>query len=130
MIVIPLSTTVADPSRDESLSALDIAIPVRNEAAQLPASAGLRTYLDQGFPFTATITIVDNASTDETPAIALGLAAILSRVRSPPISPPRPSRGSMSTTSPLEQVPAPVEAWVQRVVGATVGRPIRRGHDQ
>src|SRR5947209_3931467 len=54
---------------------LDIAIPVYNEERDLRRSVHrLRRYLDHHFPFGARITIVDNASTDATWAIAQGLA--------------------------------------------------------
>ncbi len=55
---------------------VDVVIPVYNEADQLAASVtGLRTYLDTRFPFTFTITIADNASSDGTWQIASDLAA-------------------------------------------------------
>jgi putative flippase GtrA len=60
---------------------VDIAVPVYNEAGQLAASIrALRTFLDGSFPFTATITIVDNASTDDTWPIATALATTLAGV--------------------------------------------------
>jgi putative flippase GtrA len=60
---------------------VEIVIPVYNEEAQLTASiTALRTYLDTSFPFSATVTIVDNASTDGTSRIASELAATLPRV--------------------------------------------------
>ncbi len=55
---------------------VDIVIPVYNEAVQLADSiTRLRSYLDTSFPFASTVTIVDNASTDGTWAIAADLAA-------------------------------------------------------
>ncbi len=57
---------------------VEIVVPVYNEAQQLAASiTALRTYLDTSFPLVATITIADNASTDDTWRIASGLAADL-----------------------------------------------------
>jgi len=57
---------------------IDIVIPVYNEQADLARSVRrLRSYLDERFPFTARVTIADNASTDETWAIAQRLAAEL-----------------------------------------------------
>jgi glycosyltransferase involved in cell wall biosynthesis len=57
---------------------VDIVIPVYNEAEQLAASiTTLRAYLDRSFPFSATVTIADNASTDDTWPIASGLAGTL-----------------------------------------------------
>jgi putative flippase GtrA len=54
---------------------VDIVIPVYNEATDLERSVRrLRAYLDERFPFPARITIADNASTDETLAIAERLA--------------------------------------------------------
>jgi glycosyltransferase involved in cell wall biosynthesis len=54
---------------------IDIVIPVYNEQADLERSVRrLRAYLDDGFPFTARVTIADNASTDATWAIAERLA--------------------------------------------------------
>ena len=54
---------------------LEIVIPVYNEADQLGASiTALRAYLDTSFPLTTTVTIADNASTDDTWRIATELA--------------------------------------------------------
>ena len=54
---------------------MDIAVPIYNEAGDLQASVlTLRNYLDDRFPFPAVITIVDNASTDGSWAIASQLA--------------------------------------------------------
>ncbi len=61
---------------------VDIAIPVYNEAGTLDASVRrLHEFLDRSFPFAATITIVDNASTDATWLIASRLAKEVSGVR-------------------------------------------------
>src|SRR3989475_6651632 len=61
---------------------LDIAIPVCNEERDLERSVRrLRRYLDHQFPFEARITVVDNASTDATWAIAQRLALELDGVR-------------------------------------------------
>jgi putative flippase GtrA len=55
---------------------VEIAVPVYNEAETLAASiATLVEYLGAAFPFTFHVTIVDNASTDGTWAIAEELAA-------------------------------------------------------
>jgi putative flippase GtrA len=57
---------------------VEIAIPVYNEAQLLaPRITELRRFLDQSFPFRALVTIVDNASTDATMAVATELAATL-----------------------------------------------------
>src|SRR2546423_7307964 len=61
---------------------VDIAIPVYNEEGDLDRSVRrLRRYLDHRFPFEARITVVDNASTDATWAIAQRLALDLDGVR-------------------------------------------------
>jgi putative flippase GtrA len=61
---------------------LDIVVPVFNEQRLLAASVHrLHEYLSMSFPFTFRITIVDNASTDDTRAIAHRIAADLPHVR-------------------------------------------------
>jgi glycosyltransferase involved in cell wall biosynthesis len=61
---------------------VDIVIPVYNEERDLvPSVRRLHAYLEDRFPFPATITIVDNASTDATWPIAEYLANELSNVR-------------------------------------------------
>jgi glycosyltransferase involved in cell wall biosynthesis len=61
---------------------VDITIPVYNEERDLaPAVRRLHNYLNSEFPFSAQITIADNASTDGTAAQALRLAAELPGVR-------------------------------------------------
>jgi putative flippase GtrA len=61
---------------------VDITIPVYNEERDLgPAVRRLHKYLNTDFPFSAQITIADNASTDGTAAQALRLAAQLPGVR-------------------------------------------------
>src|SRR2546423_7792431 len=61
---------------------VDIAIPVYNEERDLERSVRwLRRYLDHQFPFEARVTVVDNASTDATWAIARRLALELRGVR-------------------------------------------------
>jgi glycosyltransferase involved in cell wall biosynthesis len=55
---------------------VEIVIPVYNEAQSLESSVRtLRRYLDEQFPFPASVTIADNASTDATWDIASRLAA-------------------------------------------------------
>jgi putative flippase GtrA len=75
-------TVLAAPERgvDPRRVALDveIAVPVYNEAEHLAERiTALRTFLNESFPFRALVTIVDNASTDETMAVATELAATL-----------------------------------------------------
>lgn len=73
----PRPSTAPDPAHP----VLDVVIPVYNEAATLEASVRrLHDYLANGFPFSWRITIVDNASTDDTFEIATDLAATLDRV--------------------------------------------------
>jgi len=60
---------------------VEIAIPVYNEEVALePSIRRLRSYLDDSFPFTAGIVIVDNASTDGTWDIATRLCTELAGV--------------------------------------------------
>jgi len=61
---------------------LDIVIPVHNEEAGLgDCVRRLDEYLRGGFPFSARITIADNASTDDTLPVAHDLAASVPGVR-------------------------------------------------
>ena len=60
---------------------VEIVVPVYNEAPQLAERIiALRTFLDESFPFRAVVTIVDNASTDDTYAVATALTDSLSGV--------------------------------------------------
>jgi len=81
-VLVPL------PRRREAIAAdgprpmVDIVIPVHNEERGLRVSVlRLHAYLTQQFPFSARITIADNASTDATPAVAAELAEELPEVR-------------------------------------------------
>ena len=85
---LPVRVLVPLPRRREAIAAdgprpmVDIVIPVHNEARDLRASVlRLHAYLTQQFPFSARITIADNASTDATPAVAAELAEELPEVR-------------------------------------------------
>ena len=61
---------------------VEIVVPVHNEEGDLERSVRrLRGYLDGRFPFHATVTIADNASTDTTKAIGSRLAATVPGVR-------------------------------------------------
>jgi glycosyltransferase involved in cell wall biosynthesis len=61
---------------------VEIALPVYNEEADLaPNLRRLRAYLDRRFPLPALVTIVDNASTDGTWELAVGLQDELPGVR-------------------------------------------------
>ena len=85
---LPVRVLVPLPRRREAIAAdgprpmVDIVIPVHNEERELRASVlRLHAYLTQQFPFSARITIADNASTDATPAVAAELAEELPEVR-------------------------------------------------
>jgi glycosyltransferase involved in cell wall biosynthesis len=55
---------------------VEIVVPVYNEAAQLEERiTALRTFLDESFPLRALVTVVDNASTDDSFEVAGELAA-------------------------------------------------------
>jgi len=75
----------AAPPRTDAGSAnlvLDVVVPVYNEQADLePSVRRLHADLTARFPYSFRITIADNASTDDTAAIADALADDLDRVR-------------------------------------------------
>src|SRR5689334_11779487 len=81
------STAVTRPNavaeaRHRGVPVVDVVVPVYNEQAALGASIRrLHRYLAEALPFTARITIADNASIDETPRIAAELADELDGVR-------------------------------------------------
>jgi glycosyltransferase involved in cell wall biosynthesis len=55
---------------------VEIVVPVYNEAPLLAQRIGrLRQFLNDSFPFSSVVTVVDNASTDDTYAVACELAA-------------------------------------------------------
>src|SRR2546423_15309738 len=61
---------------------VDVVVPVYNEERALRGCVSvLESYLDERFPFEWTITIVDNASDDDTLTIATELAERSNRVR-------------------------------------------------
>jgi putative flippase GtrA len=71
---------------------VDIVVPVRNEEHDLALSVRrLVSYLREGFPFTARVTIADNGSTDGTWAVADRLARDFDEVRAVRIE--QPGRG-------------------------------------
>lgn len=73
--------TGADTTRSPRIATVDIVIPVYNEERALPGCVDvLRHHLTGHFPFDWTITVVDNASTDDTPKVAAGLAGDRVRV--------------------------------------------------
>jgi cellulose synthase/poly-beta-1,6-N-acetylglucosamine synthase-like glycosyltransferase len=60
---------------------VEIVVPVYNEAPQLAERIiALRTFLDESFPFQSVVTIVDNASTDNTFVVATALSDSMSGV--------------------------------------------------
>jgi glycosyltransferase involved in cell wall biosynthesis len=71
---------------------VEIVVPVYNEAPQLVERVTeLRRFLDESFPFRALVTVVDNASTDDTALVAAELAASLKGVAAMHL--PRKGRG-------------------------------------
>ena len=64
-----------DPAAGTDVALVEIAIPVYNEEGSLESSIRrLRAYLDASFPFSASIVVVDNASTDSTWEVAMQLS--------------------------------------------------------
>jgi putative flippase GtrA len=75
-------TPVPGGAGESRTALIEIVIPVYNEERELAGCVQvLHTYLREHFPFPATITIADNASTDETPRVAQALSEALSGVR-------------------------------------------------
>jgi putative flippase GtrA len=82
MTTTSLPVTPSKPAAVSLTPAVDIVVPVYNEQTDLePSIRRLHSYLQERFPFTARITIADNASTDDTWAIASRLADELPGVR-------------------------------------------------
>ncbi|MEZ5144102.1 MAG: glycosyltransferase family 2 protein [Acidimicrobiales bacterium] len=72
----------ATPPAPTASPTIDVVVPVYDEERTLGASIRrLHAYLTAGFPFSWRITIVDNASTDQTAAVAAVLADELDGVR-------------------------------------------------
>jgi glycosyltransferase involved in cell wall biosynthesis len=102
-----LPATAPDPAAPP---VVDVVIPVYNEERDLePCVRRLRGFLDGSFPFAATITIADNASTDATWAIASRLAHGLPGVRA--IHLDRKGRGRALKAAWFTS-PAPVVAYM------------------
>ncbi len=77
----PRSSVLEDAAR-RGVPVLDVVVPVYNEQAALAGSVRrLHRYLTETLPFSARITIADNASVDDTPVIAAQLAAEFDGVR-------------------------------------------------
>jgi putative flippase GtrA len=89
---------------------VEIVIPVYNEALHLTERVSeLRRFLDQSFPFRALVTVVDNASTDDTFALASHLAATTPGVAAMHL--PRKGRG-YALRSAWSKSTAPVVAYM------------------
>jgi glycosyltransferase involved in cell wall biosynthesis len=89
---------------------VEIVVPVYNEAAQLSARiTALRSFLDESFPFSALVTIVDNASTDDTLEVARTLAETVPGVAA--LHLPRKGRG-YALRSAWSTSSAPVVAYM------------------
>jgi glycosyltransferase involved in cell wall biosynthesis len=89
---------------------VEIVIPVYNEAPHLTERVTeLRRFLDQSFPFRVLVTVVDNASTDETFALASQLAASTPGVTA--VHLPRKGRG-YALRSAWSKSTAPVVAYM------------------
>ncbi|MFU0803939.1 MAG: Glycosyltransferase [Pseudoclavibacter caeni] len=91
---------------------VDLLIPVHNEAHDLPhAVARARAFLDRELPWPARLTIVDNASTDDTWAIARRLAAEIPGVAAVRLD--RKGRGlALSTVWRADAAHIPVLAYM------------------
>lgn len=83
MSAVPQLGVAAQARRAASRTAtVDVVIPVHNEERSLPGCLEvLGKHLAEGFPFSWTITVVDNASTDGTPGVAHELAGAMDNVR-------------------------------------------------
>jgi putative flippase GtrA len=89
---------------------VEIVVPVYNEAPHLTERiTELRRFLDASFPFRALVTVVDNASTDETFALASELAATMPGVAA--LHLPRKGRGHALRTTWMSSC-APVVAYM------------------
>jgi glycosyltransferase involved in cell wall biosynthesis len=89
---------------------VEIVIPVYNEAPHLTERVTeLRRFLDQSFPFRALVTVVDNASTDDTFALASQLATTTPGVAA--LHLPRKGRG-YALRSAWSTSTAPVVAYM------------------
>jgi len=113
-VMMPGMTLLAPPQlaagpRQAPLD-VEIAVPVYNEAPHLAERVTqLRRFLDESFPFRALITVVDNASTDDTLAVATELAATTAGIAVMHLS--RKGRGHALRTAWSTSV-APVVAYM------------------
>ncbi len=104
----PLLVPAAEVRR--RTAAVEIVVPVYNEAAALAASIErLTAYLDDRFPLPWLVTIADNASTDDTWAIACALAGRLPGVQARRLAEKGRGRALRAAWS---DSPAPVVAYM------------------
>jgi len=98
------------PARPLQPVDVEIVVPVYNEAPQLRERiTALRTFLDTSFPFRSLVTIVDNASTDDTADVARRLADTVPGVAAMSLS--RKGRGLALRTA-WSTSTAPVVAYM------------------
>ncbi len=107
-------TVLAPPQADSSPRQIpldvEIVVPVYNEAPHLAERiTELRHFLDSSFPFRAQVTVVDNASTDDTFALAKELATTTPGVAA--VHLPRKGRGYALRTAWMAST-APVVAYM------------------
>ncbi len=108
-----MTTLAPDPTGVQPRLApvdVEIVVPVYNEAVQLAERIReLRGYLDASFPFRSLVTIVDNASTDDTWPVARALAGSVQGVAA--LHLPRKGRGYALRTA-WSTSRAPVVAYM------------------
>jgi putative flippase GtrA len=105
-----VAPTDSRPARGRPTTDVEIVVPVYNEAPQLAERiTTLRHFLDESFPFSALVTVVDNASTDSTFEVATQLAATLPGVAA--LYVPRKGRGH-ALRSAWSTSTAPVVAYM------------------
>jgi glycosyltransferase involved in cell wall biosynthesis len=76
--VAALTHVEADAATRRLRVDVEVVVPVYNEATRLAERiTALRRFLDESFPFRALVTVVDNASTDDTFGVASDLASTL-----------------------------------------------------
>src|ERR1700733_8616646 len=132
MSTIPLAARATEGAG--SHPDLEVAMPVHNEAAQLTASVNaLRAFLDESFPLEDRIVIIDNASTDDTWAIAQHLATALPGVDALHLD--RKGRGR-ALKAAWSRATAPVVAYMDVDLATDLGAllpliaPIVSGHSE
>lgn len=82
MSAVPQLGAEAAQGASNRTATVDVVVPVHNEERSLPGCLEvLCRYLGEGFPFSWSITVVDNASTDATLQVAHGLARKMPHVR-------------------------------------------------